>query len=99
MRASTLLVNTTSVGMSPHAEACPDLPENGFHPELLVYDLIYNPAETRLLATARRHGCRALNGARMLAWQGALALEIWTGRPGPADLMEEVLLAQLAERT
>jgi shikimate dehydrogenase len=98
MRASALMVNTTSVGMSPHVEACPELPEAGFHPELLVYDLIYNPAETRLLARARRHGCRAVNGAKMLAWQGALALEIWTGRAGPSALMERSLLAQLAER-
>lgn len=98
MREASLLVNTTSVGMFPHVEACPELPEEGFHPGLLVYDLIYNPAETRLLARARRHGCRAVNGAKMLAWQGALALEIWTGRAGPADVMEEVLLAHLAER-
>lgn len=98
MRAASLLVNTTSVGMAPHVEACPEVPEEGFHPGLLVYDLIYNPAETRLLARARRHGCRAVNGAKMLAWQGALALEIWTGTVGPADIMEEVLLAQLAKR-
>jgi shikimate dehydrogenase len=98
MQSASLLVNTTSVGMSPHIEACPEVPEAGLHPGLLVYDLIYNPAETRLLACARRHGCRAVNGAKMLAWQGALALEIWTGRAGPADIMEEVLLAQLAKR-
>jgi shikimate dehydrogenase len=98
MRAAALMVNTTSVGMSPHVEACPELPEVGFHPGLLVYDLIYNPAETRLLARARRHGCRAVNGAKMLAWQGALALEIWTGRTGPAELMESNLVAQLTER-
>jgi shikimate dehydrogenase len=98
MRAATLLVNTTSVGMSPHVEASPELPEAGFHTGLLVYDLIYNPAETQLLARARRHGCRVVNGAKMLAWQGALALETWTGRTGPADLMERVLTAQLAGR-
>jgi shikimate dehydrogenase len=98
MRAASLMVNTTSLGMHPQVEACPELPEDGFHPGLLVYDLIYNPAETRLLARARRHGCRAVNGAKMLAWQGALALEIWTARPAPAALMEESIRAQLAAR-
>jgi shikimate dehydrogenase len=99
MHEAALMVNTTSVGMAPEIAASPDVPEGGFHAGLLVYDLIYNPAETRLLARARRHGCRAVNGARMLAWQGALALEIWTGHPGPADLMEEALLSALHARS
>jgi shikimate dehydrogenase len=94
-----LLVNTTSVGMHPRTEACPEIPEEGLHAGLLVYDLIYNPSETRLLAWARARGCRTVNGARMLAWQGALALEIWTGRAGPADLMEAALIAQLKSAT
>jgi shikimate dehydrogenase len=95
MRSASLVVNTTPVGMHPRSEASPELPEEGFHPGLLVYDLIYNPAETRLMQRARAHSCRAVNGARMLAWQGALALEIWTGRAGPAALMEESILGQL----
>jgi shikimate dehydrogenase len=94
MRRAELMVNTTPVGMAPANAECPELPEDGFHESLLVYDLIYNPAETRLLERARRQGCRVINGAGMLAWQGALALEIWTGRAGPADLMEQMLLGE-----
>jgi shikimate dehydrogenase len=90
-----LLVNTTSIGMSPHAAAAPPAPIEALHPSLLVYDLIYNPAETRLLAAARERGARTANGVAMLAHQGALALEIWTGRPAPVATMERVLRGAL----
>jgi shikimate dehydrogenase len=91
LAAAELLVNTTSVGMTPHADAPPPVPTTALHPRLLVYDLIYNPAETRLLAAARECGARTCNGVSMLAHQGALALEIWTGRPAPVATMERVL--------
>lgn len=86
-----ILVNTTSVGMAPRADAPLPLPASALHPHLFVYDLIYNPAETRLLAEARQRGARGVNGIGMLAHQGALALEIWTGRPAPVATMERVL--------
>ncbi len=88
---AALLVNTTPVGMAPHADDPLPVPASALHPQLLVYDLIYNPAETRLLAAARRAGARGANGIGMLAHQGALALEIWTGRPAPVATMERVL--------
>jgi shikimate 5-dehydrogenase len=56
-----------------------------------VVDLIYRPAETPLLAAARRRGCRAVNGLGMLLHQGALAFERWTGRPAPLDAMRTAL--------
>lgn len=95
VQAATLLVNTTSVGMSPHTEAMPPVPAEAFHKSLFVYDLIYTPRETRLLRTAREQGARGAHGAGMLARQGALALELWTGRKAPAELMESVVLSQL----
>jgi shikimate dehydrogenase len=95
MAAAELLVNTTPVGMTPHADAPLPVPAPALHPRLFVYDLVYNPAETRLLAEARRQGARGANGIGMLAQQGALALEIWTGRPAPAALMEQVLRRSL----
>lgn len=92
---AALLVNTTSLGMHPHPDAAPPVPAEAFHPGLFVYDLIYNPPETKLLRTARAGGARAAHGAGMLAHQGALALELWTGRPAPAALMERVILETL----
>ena len=99
METADLLVNTTSVGMSPHAEDPLPVPAALLHPRLFVYDLIYNPAETGLLAEARRRGARGANGVGMLAHQGALALEIWTGRPAPAATMEQVLRRSLGMET
>jgi shikimate dehydrogenase len=90
-----LIVNTTSLGMSPHLDGMPDLPVDRIRPDAFVYDLIYNPLETRLLREARKRGARGAHGAGMLARQGALALELWTGRPAPPELMERVILGTL----
>lgn len=89
LAGADLLVNCTSKGMDP--EELPEVPEDALGPPLLVYDLIYNPWQTRLLSLARARGCRAVNGAGMLAWQGALALELWTGRAAPVELMQRVI--------
>lgn len=82
-----LLVNTTSVGLAPDVAAMPPVPEEALRPDLFVSDLIYNPAETRLLATARARGCRTQNGVEMLVRQGALSFARWTGLEPPADVM------------
>lgn len=76
-----LVVNATSLGLSPHADAMPALPPHLFDVRPFVYDLIYNPGETRLLQTAREAGCPVSNGLGMLVWQGALSLSLWTGLP------------------
>jgi len=93
-----LLVNTTSVGMSPRVDETPPVPVEALHPGLFVYDLIYNPLETGLLRAARARGARGANGAGMLAHQGALALRLWTGEPAPAELMHRVILERLSGR-
>lgn len=94
-REAQLLVNTTAAGMSPRVETMPDVSEEAFHAGLFVYDLVYNPLETRLLRAARSRGARGTHGAGMLAHQGAVALELWTGAPAPADLMEQVIVESL----
>ncbi|MDH7570090.1 MAG: shikimate dehydrogenase [Armatimonadota bacterium] len=90
-----LLVNTTSVGMHPHEDDPLLVPEEALHPGLLVYDLIYSPPETRLLAAARRRGARTANGLLMLVLQGAASFRIWTGVEAPVAVMEAALRAQL----
>lgn len=91
-----LLVNATPVGMHPESHAMPGVPLEAIHGRLFCYDLIYNPAETRLLAEARKRGARTANGAGMLAHQGALSLQMWTGRTAPVEVMERVVRARLA---
>lgn len=82
-----LVVNCTPVGMSPNVDASPwpdDLP---FRPGQIVYDLVYSPRHTRLMAQAEAAGARAWNGLGMLVQQGARAWELWTGRPAPVQIM------------
>ncbi len=83
-----ILVNATSVGMSPNIDQTPvdsDLLRRG----LIVFDIVYNPLKTRLLREAGAAGAETISGLDMLVWQGALAFEKWTGRKAPVELMRE----------
>jgi len=74
-----LIVNTTPLGMTPNIEASP-LPENiTLSPNTVIYDLVYNPRETKLVRDARAQGLSATTGLGMLIEQAALAFEKWTG--------------------
>ncbi|MBN1691750.1 MAG: shikimate dehydrogenase [Dehalococcoidia bacterium] len=81
-----LLVNATSLGMAPHAG---ESPVNGklLERRHIVVDIVYNPVVTRLLRDAEKAGARIIGGLNMLAWQGALSFEIWTGCRAPVDVM------------
>ncbi len=92
---AALLVNTTPVGMSPHPQASPlsaaDIKQLPI--DAVVYDLIYNPNPTRLLALTQASDRTAITGVEMLVQQGAAALSIWIDQPAPVDIMREALLA------
>ena len=93
-----LLVNTTTLGMTPNEDALPALPPGAFDAKPFVYDLIYSPARTRLLTMAATAGCGTMNGVKMLVWQGALSLALWTGlapEAMPVTVMEAAVLAAL----
>ncbi|MSQ12236.1 MAG: shikimate dehydrogenase [Dehalococcoidia bacterium] len=83
-----LIVNCTPMGMA-YGPAPDQSPLSaGLIPRgALVYDLVYRPAETRLLREARRAGARTLGGLPMLIYQGAAAFRIWTGREPPVAVM------------
>jgi len=84
-----LIVNTTPVGMSPNVDRSP-LPENlPLPPHISVYDLIYNPRETKLVSNAHAQGIHAITGLGMLVEQAALAFEIWTGHNPPRNVFYE----------
>ncbi len=88
-----IVVNATPVGMSPHIEALPtDLARLRTR---VVFDMVYHPYETRLLADARRRGLTAISGLEMLVAQGARQFEIWTGQSAPRALMEQAVLQAL----
>ncbi|MEJ5292164.1 MAG: shikimate dehydrogenase [Candidatus Methanosuratincola sp.] len=77
-----VLVNATPLGMAPWVEGSP-VDADVLRPGMVVFDLVYNPAETRLLREARRRGCTAVGGLDMLVGQAAAAFEIWTGVKAP----------------
>jgi len=91
---STLLINTTSIGMHPHVEEMP-IPVEWLKKDLVVSDLIYNPLETKLLLQAKALGAQTHSGMGMFINQGALAFELWTGEKAPAAVMRETVLKQL----
>jgi shikimate dehydrogenase len=86
-----LLVNTTSVGMSPDSGTSP-VPARLLRADLAVCDIVYNPVKTALLAAAEAAGAVTVSGADMLAWQGALAFQLCTGVTAPFELMRDTVL-------
>jgi shikimate dehydrogenase len=93
------LVNCTTIGMrgGPAPGASPVSLETA-GPDLLVVDIVYAPLETPLLREAAARGLRTLGGLPMLIYQGALAFELWTGLPGPVDVMFAAARNELARR-
>ena len=89
-----ILVNATSVGMSPDIKATP-VPTRLLKPGLVVFDIVYNPLKTRLLREAEEAGSRTISGIDMLAWQGALAFETWTNFKAPLELMRQQAIEML----
>lgn len=89
-----ILVNTTSVGMSPDIDKTVvdyDLLKSG----LVVYDVIYNPIKTRLLIEAEKAGAVIISGLDMLVYQGVIAFEKWTGQKAPVEVMKEAAINSL----
>lgn len=72
-----LIVNATPLGTWPDVDSMPPVPESVFCAGQMVYDLVYNPAETLLLRSAMFHGAKTANGLEMLHLQAEAAWEIW----------------------
>jgi shikimate dehydrogenase len=89
--SAVLVVNTTPVGMAPDLDASPWPASLSFPANAFVYDLIYNPVQTRLMEQAAKAGCRVANGAGMLLGQGAAAFELWTGQRPDVTIMASAL--------
>ena len=91
-----ILINATPIGMK---ESDPCLvKEEMLHKKLFVYDVIYNPLETKLLALAKKTGTKTSNGLGMLLYQGMLSFEIWTGKKAPEEVMWQSLLSQISTK-
>ena len=92
-----IYVNTTSVGMHPNVDATPfGERAPGFSADTLVFDTIYNPPRTRLLAEAEAAGAKTISGVEMFVRQAVGQFEAWTHKPAPTDLMRGVVETRLA---
>ncbi|WP_017721553.1 shikimate dehydrogenase [Kamptonema formosum] len=94
---SSLLVNTTPVGMYPKVDEMPVSPALmvALPAGAIVYDLIYTPNPTEFLKAARSAGAMAIDGLEMLVGQGAAALQIWLQQPVPVGVMRQSLRQHL----
>lgn len=72
-----LIINTTPLGMSPNINTCPALDYPGMDKSFYLYDLVYNPAETRFMKEGKIHGAQIKNGLEMLELQAEKSWEIW----------------------
>ena len=72
-----LIINTTPLGTYPKVEEYPTIPYEHLGPENLMYDLVYNPAQTRFLELSGQKGAKLSNGYNMLVLQAEKAWEIW----------------------
>lgn len=93
-----LIVNSTSAGMQPNVDNSPWIEGVPFPRGVIVYDMVYRPAVTKLMRQAEAYGGHAIGGLGMLVRQGALAFTLWTGRTAPIDVMLDAVKTELAKR-
>ena len=79
VREYNVIVNCTPVGMYPHIDECPKLPYEAMDSHTLLYDLLYNPDETKFLRLGAERGATVKNGLEMLLLQAFVSWEIWNG--------------------
>lgn len=89
-----IIVNATSVGMSPHCESSP-VPEQTLDGHMVVMDIVYNPLETALLKSAKKKSCTVINGTAMFVYQAQQQLILWTGQRPPVEIMQQTVLKAL----
>ncbi|MDP6670244.1 MAG: shikimate dehydrogenase [archaeon] len=91
-----IIINATSVGMSPKSASSP-VDKRVLKNKPLVFDVVYTPLETVLLKQAKTAGCETVSGLEMFLEQGAEQFKLWTGQDAPRELMREVVERELAK--
>jgi len=100
-RNCSVVVNATPIGTQGRtgdtAGSIVPLEENLLHSSHIVYDMVYNPLRTPLLAAARHAGAETISGIEMLLGQAARAFSLWTGAAMPVDGVRSELLRRLSK--
>ena len=92
-----VLINATSVGMHPNEDATP-VPLDALHANLTVFDIVYNPLETKLLKSARAVGAKTVDGVGMLVYTNVRAVEVCIGVTPSFELMRSKCIEELRRR-
>jgi shikimate dehydrogenase len=92
--SADILINATPLGMPPETGRS-IIPKDLLHNRLTVFDIVYNPRDTRLLIEARERGCAVVYGYKMLLYQAVKQFELFTGLKGPLPAMESALTQAL----
>ena len=92
LKNADIVVNTTSAGMSPNEETLPIEDTSWLSAHHVLYDIVYKPSETRLMAIAASKGVNVHGGLSMLIGQGAIAFELFTGHKAPYSIMKSAVL-------
>jgi shikimate dehydrogenase len=85
-----IIIHCTPIGMHPKTDATL-VPAGLLRPDHVVFDIVYNPRETRLLREARAAGCRIVQGLEMFVNQAVVQFELWTGETAPTDVMRKIV--------
>jgi shikimate dehydrogenase len=96
LKDANVLINATLVGMRPKENE--SLVKKEFlNSSLYVFDIVYDPLETKLLKDAKSVGANVINGLEMLIHQGAASFKIWTGKDAPIEVMRNAIRLKLLE--
>jgi len=94
MKNADVVIHCSPVGMHPKADASL-IPADLFRPGQVVFDIVYTPLETKLLADARAHGLKVISGVEMFINQAVLQFEKFTGVDAPVEVMRRVVMEKL----
>jgi shikimate dehydrogenase len=87
--SADIIINTTSVGMTPYTNASPMPNGITFPRNAIAFDLVYRPLQTKFLRDAENAGAKTIGGLGMLVHQGALSLKLWTRKDAPVSVMRD----------
>jgi len=88
--SARIIINCTSLGMHPKVDDSP-FPSASLSSDMIVFDTVYNPPQTRLLVAAAQADAKTVAGTDMFINQAARQFSLWTNQPAPTDLMHHVL--------
>ena len=94
MAHADVIINCTPIGMHPHEDASL-IPAGLFRPGQVVFDIVYTPLETRLLADAKSRGLQVISGVEMFINQAVLQFRHFTGVDAPVEVMRRVVMEKL----